>query len=187
MQPQSPIVPQLQANASTALSPSNGFGTGARLAPVTSVINDILKTEPGSSLPVDSNSISRQIIAAIESAEMTSPGSGAALHVSGDGSPATFIMRMPPSDKQLQVMAARRQQSHKDEVHHSPTNDSSFAFDDVPSISDFDIPSIAASPALHAKSVSVLFRACVSASPCCAAGPSLRCTNCRRAWRRLCK
>jgi hypothetical protein len=154
MQPQPPIASQLQANASTALSPSNGFGAGARLAPMTSVINDILKTEPGGSLPVDSISISRQITTAMENAEMCSPGSGAALHVSGDGSPATFIMRMPPSDQQLQVMAARHQQSHKQDVQRSPNNDSSFAFDDVPSISDFDIPSIAASPALHAKSVS---------------------------------
>jgi hypothetical protein len=154
MQQQPPIASQLQANASTVLSPSNGFATGARLAPMTSVINDILKTEPGGSLPVDSVSISRQIIAAMENTEMSSPGSGAVLHMSGDGSPATFIMRMPPSDKQLQAMAARRQQSQKEDAQRSPTNDSSFAFDDVPSISDFDVPSIAASPALHAKSVS---------------------------------
>ncbi len=128
-----------------------------RLAPVTSAINGILKAEPTDDMPVDAVSISRQLMAALENLEHASPlpssGTGTAL----DDSPCTFVMRMPPSDSQLKALAARQQQ-HKQEVDRqkhkssdSPSKDSSFAFDDVPSIADFDIPAIANTPSLHAK------------------------------------
>ena len=126
-----------------------------RLAPVTSAINGILKAEPTDGMPVDAISISRQIMAALENLEHASPlpssGTGTAL----DDSPCTFVMRMPPSDSQLKALAARQQQ-HKQEAERqkqtsSPSKDSSFAFDDVPSIADFDIPAIANTPSLHAK------------------------------------
>ncbi len=119
---------------------------------MTSVIDDFLKADE--SVPFDPSSISRQIMAAVESVEAVSPVPvfGSALNVAeGEvDSPATFLMRMPPSDMQLKAMSAREKQQQQKRLP-SPTKDASFAFEDVPSLADFDVPAIAAAPLLHAK------------------------------------
>ena len=142
----------VQGNVPAERSHSTGTASSsARFAPVTSVIDDFLKADE--SVPFDPSSISRQIMAAVESVEAVSPVPvfGSALNVAeGEvDSPATFLMRMPPSDMQLKAMAAREKQQQK--RLPSPTKDASFTFEDVPSLADFDVPAIAAAPLLHAK------------------------------------
>jgi hypothetical protein len=117
---------------------------------VSSAIDSILSTQSSANAPPDSSVIANQIMAALESSEIQSPPSvtGAAVDASGDNSPGVFIMRMPPSDRQLKELAARRQQQPK---HPSLIKEiSSFTFTDVPTLADFDIAAIASDPSLQA-------------------------------------
>ena len=156
MQPQATVPSAALAERSIS---TGTVGSSARFAPVTSVIDEFLRTEDTGSVPFDSGSISRKIMAAVESVEAASPVPvfGSALNVAeGDaGSPATFLMRMPPSDTQLKALAAKQQRKEWEDQQRkrqpSPSKDTSFIFDDVPCLADFDVPAIAAAPLLHSK------------------------------------
>ena len=111
-----------------------------------SAISGILSTQPSSGSSPDALAISRQIVAALESVELASP-----LAPSGY-SPSAFVMRMPPSDRQLKAIAAIHQKEDRPRRQPAPADDSSFAFDHVPALADFDLPAIASDASLHAKS-----------------------------------
>ena len=133
--------------------------SSGRFAPASSAINGILSQSQAAE-PHDPDAISREIASAIESVQLASPLQTTGTHVdaSSPGSPGVFVLRMPPSEMQMRAQAAKQQQQqqqqqqqHQQHQRASPTNDSSFAFSDVPSLADFDIPAIASDPALHAK------------------------------------
>jgi hypothetical protein len=150
----------LQGSVSSAVAPSSShtpLNSSSRLASVSSAIDGILSTQSYASAPPDSTDVAKQIMAALESAgpfPSPPPAPGAALDTSGDNSPGVFIMRMPPSDRQLKELAARQQQQQQQQQQKkqpSPTKEiSSFTFNDVPTLADFDIPAIASDPSLQA-------------------------------------
>ena len=150
--------PSQSVDGCAALALSNPFTprSSGRFAPVSSAINGILSQSQAAE-PHDPDAISRQIASAIESVQLASPLQTTGTHVdaSSPGSPGVFVLRMPPSEMQMRAQAAKQQQQQQQQQQHhqrsSPTNDSSFAFSDVPSLADFDIPAIASDPALHAK------------------------------------
>jgi hypothetical protein len=125
---------------------SGSPSSSSRLAPVASAISGILATQPSSGSSPDARAISRQIVAALESVELASP-----LAPSGY-SPSAFVMRMPPSDRQLKAIAAIHQKEDRPRRQPTPVDDLSFAFDHVPSLADFDLRAIASDASLHAKS-----------------------------------
>ena len=144
----------LQGSVSSAVAPSSShtpLSSSSRLATVSSAIDGILSAQSSASAPPDSTAIAKQIMAALESAGPFP----SALDTSGDNSPGVFVMRMPPSDRQLKELAARQQQQQQQQQQQkkqpSPTKQiSSFTFNDVPTLADFDIPAIASDPSLQA-------------------------------------